>query len=120
MPSRHSRSLHNKRIGVVAMPPLAPGDECCDFCATPGVVWAYPAASVPVRYESGKELWVRGDWGACDACAALIEHDDYRGLTARACSALGTPPEFIGGLLETFRAHRSGPRRPYVHGEGTR
>jgi hypothetical protein len=62
----------------------------CDFCASPEVLWSYPAADFHV--EGTRLLGSEGGWAACHECAALIEADDRDGLARR---ALSTAPAFM-------------------------
>jgi hypothetical protein len=101
----------------------------CDFCGLADPGYSYPARDFvmatlvtskgPVDHHQSE-----GDWLACAACADLIEHDDYEGLTERSVERMYEKPitkavfpnklevaMMVGALHENFRAARTGAAR---------
>jgi hypothetical protein len=98
----------------------------CDFCNSTSPRWAYPASDFPIAIAvpaDGSEPRVAGSsgpWAACDACAVLIEKNDYDALLVRSLEAQpielleAMPPALVramlSGLHATFKKARTGPR----------
>ena len=95
----------------------------CDFCSASGPAWRYPARSFIsycVPNIAGESV---GDWAACEACHALIEANDKRGLAQRsldelilihpeASTAAAELYENLVDLHRKFFEHRTGTALP--------
>jgi hypothetical protein len=85
----------------------------CDFCLTPQVTHSILAGDFrlpdPVPGLGTLKQWSRGNWSACDTCAALIQQDDWDGLVARAMKALGVlDADIVRALYDALRVHARG------------
>jgi hypothetical protein len=77
--------------------PTTTGDRAkCDFCSTPDPTHCFIADDVhlvmstdPEKAEALKSLILSSDphWGACDACAVLIERGEKQALYERCLAA---------------------------------
>ncbi len=94
----------------------------CDFCARGDPEWEYPCENFTGLTIHGKlgspvagATWFSvGEWGACEACRRLVEHEDWDRLVNRILAARGDPRAagFRAGLaqvIDRFRTHRAGP-----------
>ncbi len=94
----------------------------CDFCGDDGdASWSYPCAPTSVSLLAGVEVQLGPHWHICEACAELIERNEYNKLAQRfaQCSAVrndlrkyGEGPLLAHGLkmVRAFRQARRGPR----------
>lgn len=98
----------------------------CDFCCLPippdQPAWVYPARDIVLR---DLEWASRGGWASCATCKALIDADDYPGLTARSVATYFDKypaQDVIGARTEmdrmlkrmhaAFKTARTGPAEP--------
>lgn len=54
----------------------------CDFCSSTPVTYSFGALNFPAE-TSSIEVWSRGDWAACDACARLVQGEHRQALAER-------------------------------------
>jgi len=106
-------------VGEISIPPPRRDEATCDFRGAEGVAWEYPARDfVILPVGSGKELWMRGDWGACEFYSLLIEQGKYEALATRAVLMVPAQDErsleSVSRMHDQFRAHRRGPRKRIV------
>lgn len=72
--------------------------DLCDFCVSGSIRWVFltPEFSVswgrPAIYPS-PTTFAEGGWGACRACAQLVEQDDVGGLVERAVRNVRRSPD---------------------------
>jgi len=111
------------------VPDARPEQEVCDFCGAPNPTWDYPAADFDFTtplVDGGKVVQrSTGSWGACEACSACIERDDYEALAQRSGAMQmfrNLPAEVRTAKVEArmlantkahyahFRVNRTGPR----------
>lgn len=84
----------------------------CDFCSGPDVT--HDIRSPDFRMPGpGPEMWSRGDWAACRACATLIEANLWEQLIARVretTPAYAPTPsvEYLRAVYVLLRAHMTG------------
>jgi hypothetical protein len=97
----------------------------CDFCATPGTPWEYPAhpfeTAGVLRLLADGEIDTTihrsaGAWGACEQCHDDIEHGDwnrvaYRALRRQRASLRPALEPAWRALWRAFEEHRCGPPR---------
>jgi hypothetical protein len=98
----------------------------CDFCATPGAAWEYPAhpfqtAEVLRLLPEGEIDTITrhssdGAWGACERCHDDIERGDwnrvvYRALRGERASLRPVLEPTWRTLWRAFETHRCGPAR---------
>jgi hypothetical protein len=97
----------------------------CDFCATPGATWEYPARSfdtaevVRLLAQGETDLTIhrsKGAWGACNRCHDAIEAGDwnklmYRALRRHRASLRPSIEPRVRALWFAFERHRTGPPR---------
>jgi hypothetical protein len=90
----------------------------CDYCSDPNPTWRYPARSF--QTSGGMSIT---DWAACDACHALIEDTNLRGLACRTLRLMiHAHPELrdfgeelyeeIATLQQQFFQNRTGAAEP--------
>lgn len=111
-------------------PTPSPDGQACDFCGAPHPTWDYPTSAFEFTstLPDGRKVIHHspgGGWGACDACSACIELDDYEALAQRSVGmqmVRNLPPHLRRPRVEArvlahtkahyahFRIHRTGPR----------
>ena len=68
---------------------IEPGSHpICDFCSDHNPVRVYAAADFTFQKESALPQVSEGAWSACQACAEMIDAENWPALTERALAAL--------------------------------
>lgn len=88
----------------------------CDFCAAVPVIAVYPCQDFVTVDPAGllPDARMRGGWGACTACHALLDRGDYDRLAKRTwrrsnMDPASVPAQMVRLLHQDFRRHRTGP-----------
>lgn len=92
----------------------------CDFCFDARTRWEYPCwtftlDTTPLPFGS------QGNWLACEACARMIDADDYNGLSSRSRESWllrygsldKTAADSIERIQRGFYDHRNGTKIPW-------
>ena len=95
--------------------PCTPGLRC-DFCTAPlpgPTCRAYRCLDYVVHageaLTNGPVQGSEGDWAACDACAWMVDHEEWDSLARRCMASLraegcALPEAMLYGLLREFHA----------------